>query len=68
MSLRYEQHRALAYTRDLLYDLIDPRRSPRIPRVIRRRASACLRHYPYLDESGKPVFSRDSVSPPGGDK
>jgi hypothetical protein len=46
MTLPSERTRAVQNTRDFLLDLLDPKKTPRIPREIRRRASALLRHYP----------------------
>ena len=48
MSLRNEKIRALLYTRDFMRDLLDRRKTPRVPKAIRERASACLRHYPFM--------------------
>lgn len=33
-------------TREFLFDLADPKKTPRLPKEIRRRAVWCLRHYP----------------------
>lgn len=46
MTLPYERKRAVTSTYDFLCDLLDPKKTPRVPKDIRRRASACLRHYP----------------------
>jgi len=59
MSLRYEQYNSLRATKDFLRDLLDPRKTERIPRDIRKRAYRCLRHYPHLYENGQPMFSAD---------
>lgn len=64
MSLRYEQYRALIYARDFLRALLDPKQTPRVPRRVRAEACRCLRHYPFLDEHGAPMFSNDTLSPP----
>ena len=56
MTLPDERYRAIKYTRDFLYDLIDPKKTPKVPKAIRKRAAACLRHYPYeyvMDEVAK---------------
>jgi len=66
MSLRYEQHRALKRSRDLLCDLLEPSRRPKTVKELRSRASACLRHFPFLQESGEPMWSQDDFLPPEG--
>jgi hypothetical protein len=62
MSLRYEQGEALKRTRDLLYDLLDPKARPKTVKEMRVRASSALRHFPMLDERGEPLWSKDSFS------
>lgn len=59
MSLRFEQRRALIKARDLLRDLLDPQRRPKTVRELRERASSALKHYPFLDERGEPMWSQD---------
>ena len=52
MTLPDERYRAIKYTEQFLTDLIDPKKTPRVPKEIRQRAYSCLRHYPggyYLD-------------------
>jgi hypothetical protein len=69
MTLPSERTRAVQNTRDFLLDLLDPKKTPRIPREIRRRASALLRHYPSrLDmeetvEEGSSRFGADENNP-----
>lgn len=46
MTVPYERTRAVNSTYDFLCDLLDPKKTPRVPKDIRHRASACLRHYP----------------------
>lgn len=46
MTLPFERTRAVNSTYELLKDLLDPSVTPRVPKSIRQRASACLRHYP----------------------
>ena len=64
MILRCEQQRALVETAKLLQDLLYRDVTPRVPKVIRHRASQCLRHWPYLTSTGKPVFSKDEFPCP----
>ena len=63
MSLGYEQQRALLQSQELLLDLLDRRRTPRVPKEVRERAYRCLRHFPFLDgETGEPMFSHDEFT------
>jgi len=41
-----ERYRAVKWAEQLLKDLCDPSKTPRVPKHIRQRASSCLRHYP----------------------
>ena len=61
MSLRYEQYRALHATRKLLMDI--HRQDVKLEEL-QKRAYNCLRHYPFLDERGAPMFSRDPFECP----
>lgn len=47
MTIPHERTRSLVYALEFLSDLLDPKKTPRIPREIRRRAGSILRHYPY---------------------
>lgn len=58
MSLRHEQYAALRKTREFLGWLLTEK--GRLTKgELRKRASACLRHWPVLKASGEPVFSED---------
>jgi len=46
MTLPCEQVSALVYTEHFLKDLLDPKKTPRVPRGVRRQAYRLLRHYP----------------------
>ena len=46
MTIPIERTRAVLNTRDFLRDLLDPKKTPRIPKEVRRRAGSLLRHYP----------------------
>ena len=46
MTLPDERYRAIKMAEQLLRDLCDRSVTPRVPRVIRARASTALRHYP----------------------
>lgn len=53
MTLPYERLNALLRTRDFLRDLLDPKKTPRVPRRIRLAARSCLKHYPHEFEIEK---------------
>lgn len=58
MTLPDERYYSLIKTRDFLRDLLDPKKTPRVPKEIRRRAGSCLRHYPWdmhIEEIAKRV-------------
>lgn len=46
MTIPSERTRAVNSTYDFLFDLLDPKKTPRVPKEIRQRARALLRHYP----------------------
>lgn len=46
MTIPSERLRALINARSFLYDLLDPKETPRVPLKIRRQAKACLKHFP----------------------
>lgn len=48
MTLPDERYRAVRVTEQLLRDLCDSKKTPRISRAVRQRAAAALRHYPSL--------------------
>lgn len=58
MSLRYEQYNALKKSRDFLRLLMTPDRPKKVSEI-RELAYSCLRHFPYLWESGEPMWSQD---------
>ena len=62
MSLRYEQYNAIKMTRELLVSLLYPKETPGVPKQIRLRAGRCLRHFPFLRESGQPMWSQDEFT------
>ena len=46
MTLPDERYRAIKMAEQLLKDLCDRTVTPKVPKIIRQRASGCLRHYP----------------------
>lgn len=62
MSLRYQQYASLRATREFLRDLLAVERYPKTKKEMRARVYACLRHFPFLHESGQPMWSRDDFT------
>jgi len=46
MTLPYERRHSVNMTRNFLLDLLDPKKTPRVPSDVRKRARRCLHHYP----------------------
>jgi hypothetical protein len=46
MTTPVERFRAIAKTRHFLHALLDPKRTPGVPKAIRDEASRCAKHYP----------------------
>lgn len=46
MTLPDERYRSLVQTKRFLAELLDPHMTPRVPKIIRHRALALLRHWP----------------------
>lgn len=46
MTLPSERTRAVLWTRQFLQELLDPSKSPGVPRTVREQARMLLRHYP----------------------
>ena len=46
MTLPDERYRAINYARQFLQELLDPKKTPGVPSVVRSQAAAVLRHYP----------------------
>jgi hypothetical protein len=64
MTLPDERYRALKWAERFLQDLMDPSKTPRVPKDIRRQARSVLRHYPgsyYLEELAR--RSPDIITP-----
>lgn len=64
MSLKYEQYRALVKTQELLRDLLTVDQYPKTKKEMRDRAYRCLKHFPFLLDTGEPVFSQDEFECP----
>jgi hypothetical protein len=61
--LRREQYYALKKTQTFLRDLLFPDTRPKKVSELKARAHSCLRNYPFLDDDGKPLFSKDDFGP-----
>lgn len=46
MTVATERTRSLLITEQFLKDLLDPKKTPRVPKAVRAQASRCLRHHP----------------------
>ena len=46
MTIPVERTRAVIQTREFLFALLDPKKTPRVRSEIRKQAYWCLRHYP----------------------
>tara|TARA_B100000768_G_scaffold69827_1_gene67101 strand:+ start:1416 stop:1646 length:231 start_codon:yes stop_codon:yes gene_type:complete len=46
MTMPSERAQAVLTTHEFLRDLLDPKKTPRVPSAVRKEASRCLRHYP----------------------
>ena len=64
MTLPDERTRAIYYTRLFLRSLLYPQESPKVPRYIRLRAGALLRHYPGVFDLERIIESSPRVLGP----
>lgn len=46
MTMPDERYRAIKYAREFLRSLLDPKKTPRIPKSVRKEAGRVLRHFP----------------------
>jgi len=65
MTLPIERTLAVIRTEKFLIDLRDPKKYPRVPKIVREEAHRLLRHYPskynmrYIDDSFENLDDRD---------
>lgn len=52
MTTTDEEARAIDAVRQFMFELLDPRLTPRIPKAIRQQARRLLKHYPILPNLG----------------
>jgi hypothetical protein len=57
MSTFEEQQYALIRTEEFLFDLLDPKKTPNVPKHIRERASRCAKNYPIVLD----IFLRHAI-------
>lgn len=57
MSTFEEQQYAIIRTKEFLMDLLDPTKTPKVPKEIRERASRCVKHYPLVLD----MFVRNAI-------
>tara|TARA_B110000977_G_scaffold197718_1_gene280957 strand:+ start:1155 stop:1358 length:204 start_codon:yes stop_codon:yes gene_type:complete len=46
MTMPNERRWSVTNTRDFLMDLMDPKKTPRVPSKVRLQAYRCIKHYP----------------------
>lgn len=63
MTVPLERTRAVNQTRDFLYQLIDPKKTPRVPKSIRQSALHLLRHYPGQHDMDLIAKREDATDP-----
>lgn len=66
MTTAEEKGKALIYARDFLRDLLDPKKYPKVPKIVRKQAANRLRHYPYdyeLEEISDYFLDKDGQLP-----
>lgn len=67
MTLPDQRYRAIERTKEFLLDLIDPKKTPKVPKQIRLTALSLLKHYPnsyemeIVSDKCPEVFSKDSI-------
>jgi hypothetical protein len=52
VTLPHEERAAITYTENFLFKLLDPKKSPKVPMVIRQEARRLLKHYPTKSRVG----------------
>ena len=64
MTLPDERYRSMIWAEKFLQDLLDPQKTPRVPKNIRAHARSILRHYPgnyYIEQLAR--RSPDIIAP-----
>jgi hypothetical protein len=55
VTLPRERRQAVKNTQEVLYSLLDPKKTPRVPKKIRIQARWCLKHYPNEFDMNQPL-------------
>jgi hypothetical protein len=56
MTTPNERTRSLKLAQNFLLKILDPKKSPKVPKAIREEAASILKHYPtdfHIDEAGR---------------
>lgn len=61
MTVPVERTNAVIQTEKFLLDLLDPKKTPRVPREVRVQARSLLKHYPHEHEMEKVAKEQDSL-------
>lgn len=61
MTIPFERKRAVVKTEQFLLDLINPQKTPRVPRQIRQQALYLLRHYPSKYDMDRVAETEDQI-------
>lgn len=61
MTLPYERLNAVNLTRRFLYQLLNPKATPKVPKRERDMAVRCLRHYPNESEMRDAAWANPSL-------
>ncbi len=59
MSTFEEENRSIEQARQFLYDLLDPKKTPKVPKEIRLRARQVVKHYPIVLDVFVEKFKED---------
>lgn len=58
-----EEYHSIKETYKLLCELIDPKKTPNIPKSLRDKARKCLEHYPVRESHRRWIESLDFFNP-----
>ncbi len=61
MTVPVERTNAVLFTQKFLLELLDPKKTPRVPRSVRKQALHLLRHYPTEFEMNMIADREDGV-------
>ena len=68
MTVPIERTNAVVWTESFLMDLLDPKKTPRVPKSVRDQARRLLRHYPSKFEMDMIADREDGTGPQFGMK